>query len=397
MSKPTTKRKKFNHFEVIRSKPSTIQRIYINISGLQFETRQATLNKWPDTLLGNEVKRAEFFCNITQQYFFNRHRESFSNILFFYQSSGKLRRPTDVDFKVFLDECHFFQIPRWAIESMKRTECGIIDEAVLKELAPPKQRTVPTLQKQAWDFLERPSSSKSAMMFAYWSLFLLLVSVFLNCAKSVQQSSYQETGHSNAWETVDIVVNVYFLAEFVVRLVISPNKKEFLFRTLVWIDLIALATFLPSITFDSRKSSIARFFAPFQMFRILRIFHVARMLPGLNNTAILIKGSMGDFQVFVICLLIYVIFAGALVYETEKKEEGTDFTSIPNAMYWATQTVITLGYGDIVPTSPLGKLFSSAFIFSCIPTLSIPALSIIVKFTNFMNFMKIVNEETDEP
>ena len=390
------KRRKINHFEVIRSKPAAEQPIYINISGLQFETRQATLNRWPETLLGNEVKRAEFFCNISQEYFFDRHRESFSSILFFYQSSGKLCRPQDVNFKVFLDECQFFQLPRWAVTDMKRKECGIIQDEVLKELETKKQRTIPNLRKRIWEFLERPSSSKSAMFFAYWYLFLLLCSVFLNCAKSVHQSHHIKARHHAAWETVDIVINVYFLAEFILRLVIAPDKRAFFQRTLVWIDFIALATFIPTIHAQARDDPVAMFFAPFQTFRVLRVFYVARMLPGVNKTAILFKSSMEDFQMFVMCLLIFVIFAGTLIYETEKKEDGTDFTSIPNSMYWATQTVITLGYGDIVPTTPVGKLFACAFILCCIPALSIPVLSILVKFSKFIDFMKTVNEGTEQ-
>lgn len=322
------KRKRINHFDVIRCKPSSpCVPLYINISGLIFETRQTTLSKWPDTLLGNEVKRAEFFCNTRQQYFFNRHRQSFSSILFFYQSCGKLCRPHDVDLKVFIDECNFFQLPRWAICNLKRKEFGIIEDQVLQEIDPAKQRNMASLRKRVRDFLERPSSSKSAMVFAYWYLLLLLVSVFLNCAKSVYQSPSRENRNHAAWETVDIIINAYFLAEFLLRLFISPEKKTFFQSKLVWIDFIALVTFIPTIHVQDdmpNNNTIALFFAPFQMFRVLRVFHVARMLPGLNRTAILIKSSMGDFQMFVMCLLVFVLFAGTLMYEMEKKV-GTRF------------------------------------------------------------------------
>ena len=162
-----------------------------------------------------------------------------------------------------------------------RDRCGIIEDEVLQELAPAKKRSTPTLRKRVWDFLERPSSSKSATLFAYWYLFLLLGSVFLNCAKSVHHSHDIETGRQAAWETVDIVINSYFLAEFVLRLVIAPDKKSIVRSVLVWIDFIALATFLPTINAESREDPVALFFAPFQIFRVLRVFHVARMLPGL--------------------------------------------------------------------------------------------------------------------
>ena len=280
---------------------------------------------------------------------------------------------------------------------MKRKEFGIIEDGVLEDIDPAtKQRTTRTFRKRVRNFLERPSSSKWAMVFAYCYLFLLLVSVFLNCAKSVYQSQNVKR-HYDVWEILDIIINAYFLGEFLLRLFVTPEKKTFFQSKLVWIDFIALVTFIPTIHVQddiSKNNTIALFFAPFQMFRVLRIFHVARMLPGLNRTAILIKSSMGDFQMFVMCLLVFVLFAGTLIYEIEKKEEGTDFTSIPISMYWAVQTVITLGYGDLVPSTSLGKLFACSFILCCIPSLSIPVLSILVKFSNFVDFMKTLNEDS---
>jgi hypothetical protein len=62
-------------------------RIVINVSGMRVETRLRTLNRFPDTLLGNERKRARYYDALRNEYFFDRNRLSFDAILYYYQAS----------------------------------------------------------------------------------------------------------------------------------------------------------------------------------------------------------------------------------------------------------------------------------------------------------------------
>ena len=71
---------------IVRSKPG--KRIKINIAGQVFRTYEDTLDRMPDTLLGDKERRQEFYDDEGKEYFFDRHRESFPAILYFYQSDG---------------------------------------------------------------------------------------------------------------------------------------------------------------------------------------------------------------------------------------------------------------------------------------------------------------------
>jgi BTB/POZ domain len=62
-------------------------RIVINVSGMRVETRLRTLHRFPDTLLGNERKRARYYDALRNEYFFDRNRLSFDAILYYYQAS----------------------------------------------------------------------------------------------------------------------------------------------------------------------------------------------------------------------------------------------------------------------------------------------------------------------
>ena len=79
----------------------------INICGMQFETLKSTLEKFPSTLLGNEESREIHFVKSKNAYFFDRNRQCFEAILYYYQSNGTLIRPPNIPMKLFAEEIKF--------------------------------------------------------------------------------------------------------------------------------------------------------------------------------------------------------------------------------------------------------------------------------------------------
>ena len=87
------------------------EKVVINVSGMHFETWTWTLGRFPNTLLGNPSRRRRFFDFKNNEYFFERHRQSFESILYYYQSNGRfLHRPLNVSSEVFFDEIVFFEL-----------------------------------------------------------------------------------------------------------------------------------------------------------------------------------------------------------------------------------------------------------------------------------------------
>ena len=78
--------------------------------------------------------------------------------------------------------------------------------------------------------------------------------------------------------------------------------------------------------------------------------------------------------------MIVVVFGGSIIYYIESKQVGGGYTDIPMGMYWGIQSITTVGYGDIHPVTPGGKLFAAAFMTFGAVTLTIPVLTIITKF-----------------
>jgi len=96
--------------------------ITINVSGARYQTYLSTLELYPDTLLGNENKRNDYWDPNTEEYFFDRHRACFEAILYYYQSHGRLRRPDFVPLDTFLEEIAFFELGSEASTQVHKAE-----------------------------------------------------------------------------------------------------------------------------------------------------------------------------------------------------------------------------------------------------------------------------------
>jgi hypothetical protein len=143
-------------------------RIVINVSGLHFETLKSTLERYPNTLLGNIHRRSVYFDTKHDEYFFDRHRLCFEAILYYYQSYGRLRRPEYVPVDTFLEEITFFDLGADALKQVRKDED--LEEAEKVQL--PKNR----FYRHLWANLEYPQYSMTAKIINIFSMIFILLS-----------------------------------------------------------------------------------------------------------------------------------------------------------------------------------------------------------------------------
>lgn len=182
-----------------------------------------------------------------------------------------------------------------------------------------------------------------------WCIILSVLVVFLE--------SINELGakYSFYFHVVEWIFTVLFSIEYILRLLSVKKPHRYAFSFYGVIDLLAIIpTYLSLLIAGSQYLLVIR------VLRLLRVFRIFKIRPLLAQAEILtraLKASRSKIAVFLFAVLTMIVVIGAIMYVVEGPENG--FTSIPKSMYWAIVTMTTVGYGDILPQTPIGQLLAS--------------------------------------
>ena len=196
------------------------------------------------------------------------------------------------------------------------------------------------------------TDTKAGRLFDIFLLWIILVSVITVVVESVPSIG---NSYPNVFYTIELLLTVIFTIEYIVRIWVSPKPVAYIFSIWGIIDFLSvLPTYLGIIIGGYHYLLVVR------IFRLLRVFRILRLVQFNSEAKILVealKSSRYKISVFFIAVLAIVVLLGTLMYVIEGGEKG--FTSIPESIYWAIVTITTVGYGDLVPHTTLGKFLSS--------------------------------------
>lgn len=120
-----------------------------------------------------------------------------------------------------------------------------------------------------------------------------------------------------------------------------------------------LATLPPYLSFFFPN---ARYMILLRSFRFIRIFRIFKLFSYINEGYFLLRSLRKSFTkitVYFLFVLILVTCLGTLMFMVESGRPGTAFTDLGTSVYWAIVTMTTVGYGDITPVTPIGRLLSA--------------------------------------
>ena len=358
-------------------------RITFNVSGTAFETWSETVERFPTTLLGNHNKLSQFYCAESEQYYFNRNRFAFESILYFYQSVGKLIRPPELTLEEFENECVYYELPDKYINIMKENEGVFTPEPDTEPLLQPSN-----IREKLWFIVDRPETSTTSFCYGIVSLSVLISWCIFCCVQTI----YRQEQPQYSWFYADLAFTVMFLLEYCVRLLSAPECLKFVKSpSLNMVDFATSFPYLFLLFYPNQMNLIIirllRQLRLVRLIRLLKMFSSSRRIKVLKN---IIASSAHDLGLLLLCLFIVVVVGGSLLYFAEMGTHGTQFTSVPESMWWAIQTVVVLGYGDIIPKSDTGKIIASFFMIFGALTISLPVLSVVTKLVS------VYNRETDD-
>lgn len=276
-------------------------------------------------------------------------------------------------------------------------------------------------------------------MFQLWSVFMILMIGISIAVLSLETMVEMRQGPDWFWETlrhnitekrlvyilehsephvalvwVEFVTLIVLTAEFFMRLVTCPSKKQFCKSVLNIADVIGIMPIWVMICLYFSETKIqgtekgAIVFAYYFMMcmRLLRIFRLFKLVKHYKTLKILllaVKASYRELLLLIILLTMGVIIYANLVYFVEVEQDN--FMSIPEGFWWAIVTMTTVGYGDYIPKSGLGYVVGSFCAITGILVIALPVPVIANNFSTYyssalawerMNSKEMLAEEDEE-
>jgi voltage-gated potassium channel len=194
--------------------------------------------------------------------------------------------------------------------------------------------------------------TKAEKLFDVVLLWLILLSVFVVMIESIPEV---KAVYFRQFYTIEWIFTILFTLEYAARIWSSPKRLIYIFSFWGLIDLLSiLPTYLELLLPGYHYLMIIRIFRLMRVFRILKLVRFNREAEVLFHA---LRRSSHKIAVFLVSVVSVVTMLGTLMYVIEGGKNG--FTSIPAGIYWAVVTVTTVGFGDIVPQTVLGKFLSS--------------------------------------
>ena len=233
------------------------------------------------------------------------------------------------------------------------------------------------LKKRLFEILDIASSDDlPSKMFDVFIMTLISLNVIVVILETVKSLASRYTHIFTAFELFSVAV---FTVEYILRLWTCTSDKKFehpltgrlRFATtpLALIDLMAILPFyLPmSITLD------LRFVRALRLFRLFRLFKMARYSESMQIMGNVLKQKKEELIITVFSVIMLLVFASSLMYFIESQTQPEAFSSIPAAMWWGVATLTTVGYGDVYPITPIGKLLAAIISILGVGIFALPA------------------------
>ncbi|XP_056311881.1 potassium voltage-gated channel subfamily D member 2 isoform X2 [Danio aesculapii] len=368
--------------------------IILNVSGTRFQTWRNTLERYPDTLLGS-TERDFFFHEETNEYFFDRDPDIFRHILNFYRT-GKLHYPRHECISAYDEELAFFGIIPEIIgdccyeeyKDRRRENAERIQDD--EENDNNNDLVMPDLsfRESMWRAFENPHTSTMALVFYYVTGFFIAVSVMANvvetvpCGSSLNRAKELSCGerYALAFFCLDTACVMIFTVEYLLRLIAAPSRYKFVKSVMSIIDVVAIMPYYIGLVMTDNED-VSGAFVTLRVFRVFRIFKFSRHSAGLRILGYTLKSCASELGFLLFSLTMAIIIFATVMFYAEKGSSASKFTSIPAAFWYTIVTMTTLGYGDMVPKTIMGKIFGSICSLSGVLVIALPVPVIVSNFS----------------
>lgn len=227
----------------------------------------------------------------------------------------------------------------------------------------------------------------------------LIVMIVLNVIAVVLESmEHLAIAHGPAFHVFDLFSVAVFSIEYVLRLWTAVELDEPRYRHPVWgrlrwmvspmaiVDLLSVLPFYLGMFVEMDLRAI-------RVLRVLRVFKLGRYSMAINVMVAVARQEARAIGAVLFVIAVVLVFTSALMYLFEHRAQPHVFADIPTSMWWSVVTLTTLGYGDMVPITPLGRLLGG---LTAVLGIGMIALPTGVLASGFSEQMRMRREEYRE-
>ncbi|XP_069009468.1 potassium voltage-gated channel subfamily V member 2-like [Embiotoca jacksoni] len=410
-------------------RPKQQQIININVGGKVFHIPKQCAVKYPNTRIGSLaictdrdkfLKLCDDYSVRKDEFFFDRDHAFFHHVCHFYKSGvlWVIREMCPINFEE--------EIAYWGL-SLKDTQlcCWMMFEERVEEVKDDlkvdkelmaeievkyddecfEDMMFGNVRKTLWKVVENPYSSILAKSFSVVSNLFVLFSIVAMSLNTVQELQMYKINNRTHMEWVEIITIAFFTFEYFIRLVTTPNIRMFLKSALNFVDLVSVLPYFVQIIVTAftdskdvnaqedlsamaKMSKISQVLKVIKLTRIFRILKLARHSTGMRAFGFTLRQCYQQASCIFLFIAMGIFTFSALLHSAERETEGSSISSIPYAWWWAAVSISTVGYGDVVPVTILGRIVAFGCISFGIILNGMPISFLFNKFSDYYSKLK---------
>lgn len=232
-----------------------------------------------------------------------------------------------------------------------------------------------TLRERVYAQLEPSVRTSSGFSATNW---ILVAAILISTVSAIVETEPKiASGNEGVFRLIEVAFGFVFLLEYILRVwavVEAKSSKSalyarthFVFSLSGLIDLaVVVATFLPFVTGNILALRLIR------LVRTIRLAKLGRMSVAMRRLYRAAHSRRYELGLTIGLAVALLIFGASALYFVEGRLQPEKFGSIPRALWWAVITLTTIGYGDVYPITPVGKVIAAFVAFSGIGLIAMP-------------------------
>lgn len=172
---------------------------------------------------------------------------------------------------------------------------------------------------------------------------------------------------------IDRITVIIFIVDYILRWFVADklsNKlNKFILYPLTPMAIIDLLSILPSITLLNSSFKLLKIFRLFRSLRLLKILKLVRYSKSITMICNVFKKQKETFITILVMAITYILVSALIIINVEPETFPTYF----DALYWATISLTTVGYGDVYAVTTIGKIITMISSFLGIAVVALPA------------------------